>query len=571
MSTDDGRGPVTSAAALRPAPGGPGPPRPVAASLPAEVASARREVERLLARTPEWAARPESPPGNPVAALVGAPGRGRRALAAALLDLPVDAVAPDVTRIVGPEAGAGNGAAEQAGDRLVVDVPLLEELDLAVPARSRAGAWAPGPDASLLVVVAGAGAPLDTGELEALSAAAGEIESVVFALVGIEAHRGWRTVLGADRELVAERVPRWAGASWFAVSPVLAARARGTGTAGEPLRRQAGIAALQRGLHALLVRRRRMFHEANALRAGVSALGRVAGDPGRDPRHDDLRARRAELETARTALRREHHVRWRAEIAAARLAVVDDLTRRLRAVGVEHRERLDARSRTELDDLARAVAQDVGREAEAVVSALGERLRRLVVDTLTGLLTPAELAGLRIPPPGDLPDLPVPSPRRPDRLLVVAGASGGLGLSRLALVPLLAVPVAPVVGAALVPVSVGIGLGAAGWLARSRRRSADRAHARAWLAEALAQVRADLERVLVDALIVADREITLALDRALDRRARECEVALRGVADRLRDAAEARDQTRLRSARAREAAERGEAVLARLALARDRT
>ncbi|HEY2225192.1 hypothetical protein, partial [Actinomycetospora sp.] len=474
------------------------------AALPTELASARREVERVLAEAGLPAPLVDPAPGRPVAALVGAPGRGRRALAAALLDLPADAVGPDVTRIVGDPGASG----------IVVDVPLLEDLDLAIPARARDGGWDPGADASLLVVVAGAGAPVDAGELDALAAAAGGVESAVFALVGTEAHRGWRTVLDADRELVAERIPRWADAAWFPVSPALAARARGTGTAGEPLRRQAGTAPLQRHLHGLLARRRRMLDEANALRADVTALGTVGARAADASTDEDLRRTRAELETARVSLRREHHVRWRAELAAARIAVVDDLARRLRALAADHRERLDATPRTDLDDLAEALARDVAREADAVVADLGERLRALVVDTLASLLAPAELAGLRIPPPEARPDLPVPSPRRPDRLLVVAGASGGLGLSRLALLPLLAVPVAPVVGAALVPVSVGIGLGAAGWLARSRRRAADRAHARAWLAEALGQARADLERVLVGALIVAEREITLALDRA---------------------------------------------------------
>jgi len=418
-------------------------------------------------------------------------------------------------------------------------------------------------------VVVGAGSPMDAGELEALAAVAGAVESAVFALVGTEAHRGWRTVLEADRELVGERVPRFADAAWFPVSPVLAARARGTGTDGEPLRRRAGIAPLQRHLQALLARRRRMLGEANALRAGTTALAALAGQRVA-PTADGLRARRAALEAARSSWRREHHVRWRSELAAVRLAVSDDVARRLRALGVRHRDRLDTAGRADLDDLAATVAAEVAAEAEAVVAALGERLRGLVVGTLAALLPPDEVAALRIPPPEARPDLPVPSPRRPDRLLVVAGAAGGLGLSRLALLPLLAVPVAPVVGAALVPVSVGIGLGAAGWLARCRRRAADRAHARAWLAEALVQARADLERVLGEALIAADREITLALDRALDRRAHEVDAELRAVGDQVRRAAAADAREAARADQARRALAHAESVLARLAMVRDR-
>ncbi|NMO92029.1 dynamin [Actinomycetospora sp. TBRC 11914] len=529
------------------------------AALPTEVTAARREVERALAEA--GAPVPPAGPGAgpPSAALVGAPGRGRRALAAALVDLPPDAVGPSVARLA---AAAGPGV-------LAVAVPLLDELVLDLPARAPDGGWGVGPEASALLVVVGAGAPLDAAELDALTTAAATVETAVFALVGTEAHRGWRTVLEADRELVAERVPRWAGAPWFPVSPVLAARARGTGADGEPLRRHAGTAPLQRHLQALLVRRRRMLDEANALRAGASALAALPAPVVVST--DALRARRAALETARLSWRREHHVRWRAELAAARLAVLDDLARRLRALGTRHRDALDTATTADLAALADAVAVEVAEEARAVVADLGERLRALVVGTLATLLPPEELAALRIPPPEARPDLPVPTPRRPDRLLVVAGASGGLGLSRLALLPLLAVPVAPVVGAALVPVSVGIGLGAAGWLARSRRRAADRAHARAWLAEALAQARADLERVLSEALIAADREITLALDRALDQRSQEVDAALRALGEQVRRDADARAREAARAERARRAVVRADAVLARLAAARDRT
>ena len=512
----------------------------MSAALPDEVAAARRGLDQALAESGAPSSPAASSDEPPAVAVVGAPGRGRRALVGALLDLE-------------PDPGRDRFTAAPDG------VPLLEELDLLLPRRTRDGGWDSGA-ASMLLVVAGAGAPLDRDELARLAAVAGQVETVVFALVGTEAHRGWRTVLEADRDLVAEHVPRLADAEWFPVSPVLARAARGTGPEGEARRRAAGIAPLQRRLHQLVARRRRMLDEANALRAGVTALSGARSTPGAA----DLRRRRAELETARTSLRREHHVRWRAELAGARLAAVDDLGRRIRVLGARHREHIDTASRAELADLGPQVARDLTAVADTVLADLADRLRGLVDGTLAGLLSPAELARLRLPAPEARPDVPVPAPRAPDRLLVVAGASGGLGLSRLALLPLLAVPVAPVVGAALVPVSVGIGLGAATWLARARRRAAERAHARTWLAEALGQARTDLERVLVDALIVADREITLALDRALDERGRALDAELSALAEEVR-------RDRESSVRAAEAVARAEAVLARLALVRDTT
>jgi hypothetical protein len=513
------------------------------ASLPEEISAARRELARALAGTGASTPGPPAAGGRgaagdrPAVALVGAPGRGRRALAAALVDLDPAGLPADLDRL---------GPAE-------VDVPLLEELDLLLPARSPAGDWTAGP-ASALLVVAGAGAPLDHDELDRLDVAAGAVQAVVFALAGTDAHRGWRTVLEADRDLVAERVPRLADAPWFPVAPGLAAAARGTGTDGEPLRRRAGLAPLQQHLHHLVARRRRMLDETNAVRAAVTALRSVGGAAATP----DLRRRRATLESARTALRREHHVRWRSELAAARVAVVDDLGRRVRALATTHRDRIDRASRRDLAGVEADLARDLETVAAAVVAALGERLRDLVVGTLAGLLPPDELAALRIPPPAVAPAVPASAPRPADRMLVVAGATGGLGLSRLALLPLLAVPVAPVIGAALVPVSVGIGLGAAGWMARVRRRAADRAHARAWLAEALGQARTDLERVLSEALIVADREITLALDRALDEHGRRLDAELVAVAGQLTDPRH-RDRTAVTA--------RAEAVLDRVAAA----
>lgn len=527
------------------------------AGLPAEITAARGEVTRALATVGSpWVPSPVAVPTTPVVALVGAPGRGRRALAAALVDRDPAVVGPTTTRLTGGAPHHDDPGA------LAVPVPLLDELDLTLPAP-----WpAPAGPASMLLVVVSAGSPVDAAELDALARAAGAVDLVAFALVGTEAHRGWRTVLEADRDLVAARLPRLAGAEWFPVSPVLAAQARGTGAAGAPLRLRSGVAPLQRRLHGLVARRRRMLAEANVLRAAVTALTTtLTTATERDP--DDLGAGGPPVPAPRApesdgAARRARHVRWRSDLAGARLAAVDDLTRRFRAVAAVHRTRIDRAGRRELDALPAAVAHDLEEAAREVVAGLGDRLRALVEAALAELVPAAELARLRIPPPAARPDLPGPEPRRPDRLLVVAGASGGLGLTRLALLPLLAVPAASFVGTALVPVTIGVGLGAAGAVAVARRRALDRARARAWLAEAVAQARNDLERLLAEALVVADREITLALDRALD------------VVPRTRGPGAGPDGSALarhhaQAEHARVVVRRAEAVLARLALVRD--
>lgn len=541
--------------------------------VPAEVARTREALTTLLARldpdAADRAAAP-SPPARPTVVLVGAPGRGRRELLAALL-------------------GRDDVAVEHAThDDL--GVPLLEELDLLVPARGP-DPWSwPVDGATAALVLADAAAPLGAEELEALTRAAGRVDTVVFALTRIEAHRGWRTVLEADRTLVAKHVPRLAGAPWFPVSAELARRA-GTATpeAAETLRRRSGLAALQRELHRLVARRRRMLAEANALRLlaagldGVAARADATRSALRAPADGvgDLARRRDELLAARAALRRDHHTRWRADLAAARVAAADDLAARVRALGTAMRGRIDDADRDGLAAIPRDLAAEVETLAAAVVEGLGTRLRALVAATLADLVPAGELPSLRVADLGvtDLaePGL-VPPPRtRPaeDRLLVVAGASGGLGLSRLALLPLLAVPMAPVaLGAALVPVSVGLGLGAAGWVARARRLAADRAHLRQWTAEALAEVRGDLDRVLADALITTEREVTLALDAALEHRARDLDGALAAAERAVRHAGADRtaaDRAAAHTAaEAREGRDRAETLLRRLAALRDR-
>ena len=539
--------------------------------VPAEVARTREALTTLLARLdPDAADRAAAPPppARPTVVLVGAPGRGRRELLAALLGL--------------DEVAVEHATHDDLG------VPLLEELDLVVPARGPdPGSW-PVDGATAALVLADAAAPLGAEELDALARAAGRVDTVVFALTRTEAHRGWRTVLEADRALVAEHVPRLAGAPWFPVSAELARRA-GTATpaAAEALRRRSGLAALQRELHRLVARRRRMLAEANALRLlaagldGVAARADATRSALRAPADGvgDLARRRDELLAARAALRRDHHTRWRADLAAARVAAADDLAARVRALATAMRGRIDDADRAGLAAIPRDLAAEVETLAAAVVEGLGTRLRGLVAATLADLVPAGELPSLRVADLGVTERRAcVPPPRtRPaeDRLLVVAGASGGLGLSRLALLPLLAVPIAPVaLGAALVPVSVGLGLGAAGWVARARRLAADRAHLRQWTAEALAEVRGDLDRVLADALITTEREVTLALDAALEHRARDLDDALAAAERAVRHAGADRtaaDRAAAHTAaEAREGRDRAETLLRRLAALRDR-
>jgi hypothetical protein len=103
-----------------------------------------------------------------------------------------------------------------------------------------------------------------------------------------------------------------------------------------------------------------------------------------------------------------------------------------------------------------------------------------------------------------------------DRLMLVVGASGGLGLGRLAMSSL--VEVTSVLGAAAMPVAVGLGVGAAWWLARARRAVAERARLAQWVGDVLEQLRIGLEATVTERALAAERWLGEALSRAVDER-----------------------------------------------------
>ena len=277
------------------------------AALPAEVTTARREVERVLTEA-----------GLP------APGRRSRARAA---DRRRSSGRPGAVGGRSPRPCWTSRTCRRSRRRLIARTPgpagssSTSRCSRSWTSRSPPGArrrWVGRSTAIRAArLLADAAAPLGAEELDALAAAAGRVDSVVFALIRTEAHRGWRTVLEADRALVAEHVPRSrtrSGSRSPRCSPPGPAAPAPTAS------RCAGTRGSRRcnaSCTGPLARRRRMLAEANALRAGRRPRRGPAPPSASDA---DLRRRRAALETARASLRRDHHVRWRAELAAARIA-----------------------------------------------------------------------------------------------------------------------------------------------------------------------------------------------------------------------------------------------------------
>lgn len=503
----------------------------------ADVATARYLVMR---HGPQWAARACYPgTARPVAVsmdeLVG--------WALATADLPEGQVPPRYLEIAGPVPLL---------ERLtLVDTPGmggLDEVHGELAAEAAAGATA-------LLFVLDAAAPITRGELEFLIRLGDRVETVLFALTKTDLHRGWRQILDANRAALARHASRFADAQFHPVSARLAEMASGTGVeVAALLRERSGIAALQTALQHQVTGRAVMLGEANVLRALATALEVLAVRLEAEHRALDsvgsahasaaaLRARHDELTTARRSSTRSWQLRLRGEIQRARVESTHDVAGRVRTAQMQLRAGIDAAGQGQLEQLPHHVDATLQAIAVHVSAGLAQRVARVADRALADLFTPDELAAIRAQlarRPG-LPVVQRPPDVRPDTaettLLVAMGFSGGLGIGRLAALPLVGLGAAA--GAVVLPVSIVLGLGAGWWMARTRRHAMDRQHLKQWLVDVLAEARSVLDQAVAAQMIDAEQQLSLALDDALDRRLAAIEDELREVDRSMRmDAAE---------------------------------
>jgi 4-hydroxy-3-methylbut-2-enyl diphosphate reductase IspH len=115
--------------------------------------------------------------------------------------------------------------------------------------------------------------------------------------------------------------------------------------------------------------------------------------------------------------------------------------------------------------------------------------------------------------------------------MVMMGVSGGIGLGKLATLPLgiFGAAAAGTLGVVVAPVTIVLGLGAGWWIAKTRKHAQEKQHMKTWLTDAIADARSTLDQMVADQLIQAEQELSLALDDALGRRISAIEEELREV------------------------------------------
>jgi hypothetical protein len=417
---------------------------------------------------------------------------------------------PDAVLVLGPDdASVGRLAmalAARLPDRLTcapVDAPPRERwVD-----RTRAVVW-----------VFHASAPATERHWALLRELAGAVDEVHLALAGAEVHRGWPAILDADRARLATAVPRLADRPIFPL-------ADGPEELVVALGRSRSVVGTEDSHPTTWRNAMRLLHTALTDLLSGRETRREHADLHRLATERSLRRHREEVTARRLDVVAEWSKRIRVDLAQVRLAVsgeAADGLRRLREQVRNQLEHADSGGRARFPGhLAAAVTRLTDQVAARLDDALDEVEHAVRRETGDWSPTCAPMRGA-----APAPLATVPARRRwEDRLVLVVGVSGGFGLCRFALTGGGAFPA--LFGAATLPLSVGLGVAAACWLARARRALADRAALARWGAEVLADLRAGLDSMVSERVLNAERRLGALVDRAVAVRAAELDSELR--------------------------------------------
>lgn len=560
-----------------------------AANLPAVVASTREQLLGVVREADPQAAKwvedvRKTRPKKPSVVVVGETNRGKSSLVNALLSMPglspVNADVATATYLVFEHAEQWSAQACYPGQLAPVPInlndlihwvsaahelpegqipPRYVEVSGPVPLLQRVSivdtpgvggldsmhgelAREAAAGATALLFVVDSSAPFTSQELQFLQSVGERVETVVFALTKTDQFRGWREVLDADKQLLAEHAPRFADAVFHPVSARMfetAAKAPNEQMAAM-LREKSGIAALQGAMQEMLVGRSAMLGEANTLRALSSALGELKAKLQAESRAlsageaeaEQLRQRRDDLTAERRSSTRGWQLKLRGEIQRTRVEVGHESSRQMRDVQTHFRQRIDGAKRDDLAALPQQVDIALQTTSQRISMLLSQRLNQVTNVALSELFSAEELDIIRgqFARAGGPPVVLRPPDKKPptaeDKLLVFMGVSGGLGAGKVAALPLAGVAI---LNPVILPATIIIGLGAGWWMARTRKHAADKQHMKQWLVEAIADARSTLDQLVAEQLIEAEQQLSMALDEALGRRIDAIEAELKEV------------------------------------------
>lgn len=359
----------------------------------------------------------------------------------------------------------------------------------------------PGDAPMAVVFVVSAAAVLSESDCTLLDAAAQNTDVVVGVVTKIDVHLGWRDVLSADRNKLAEHAPRYGQVPWVGVAAAP--------EVGKPQTEE--LVAIVQGQLADSDsgRRNRLRAWDSRLRKAQQRFDRDADGAGRRARVNALREERSATLRQRRQSRSERTITLRGKMQQARVDLTHYARNRCATVRAELQEdiadlprrsltQFEAYTRRRLDDVVAEVAEDADTRLAAVAQAIG---------------LPMEL-----PPRDRLPSVPVSDPplqsrRLETRLMMVFGAAFGLGvaltLSRLVggLLPQLH----PGLAGAGIAVGVALGLGLTVWVVQIRSLLGDRAVLDRWVDDVTSSLRSATEQLVASRVLVADSLLSTAV------------------------------------------------------------
>ncbi|WP_319453194.1 MULTISPECIES: hypothetical protein [unclassified Mycobacterium] len=344
---------------------------------------------------------------------------------------------------------------------------------------------------AVVVVVASAVAPVAESDCTGIDVVTAEVDAVVGVIAKIDAHRGWRDVLAANRATFAARSSRYRAIPWLGVAAAP--------DVGDP------------NVDTLVAALREPLDESS----------------GRLTRVGRLRGCRAALVRERRSTRTERAMTLRAGLHRERLRLGRFVRQRCAGLRAEFRAAAAEVPRGRARDFEQALAAEASEVLaeldEQIATGLGELAAAL------GVAAPAT-PGLIVAP--ELPGLPITTPGVESRLTVALGAGFGLGVAMA--VSRVMTGLAPGLTVAALAVGGLAGCALTAWLVMARALLQHRAALDRWVTEAVAALRWQAEDVIAGGLLAAEAGLATELgarDEALSVAAAE---RIRGIDDEIR-------------------------------------
>lgn len=385
---------------------------------------------------------------------------------------------------------------------------LVAALRERMPEQSivEAGDGGAGDSPAVVVAVVSAVAPMTESDCATVDMVAAGVDAVVGVVAKIDAHRGWRDVLTANRLALGAHASRYRTMPWVGVAAAP--------DVGDP-----NVDELVPALRDVLSRpeldrrNRLCMNSSRDRHARTARVGR-------------LRERRVALVRQRRSVRTERMTALRGGLHRERARLGQFVRRRCAGLRTEFRVAAAEVSRGGAHRLEAALVS----EFEDFLGELGERIETGLDDLAATLgVAPPKTAGSVTP---ELAGPPMASTRTERRLTVALGAGFGLGVA-MAVSRLLA-GLAPGFTVAAVAVGGLAGCALTAWLVMTRGLLHRRAVLDRWVSETVAAFRAHAEDVIAGALLTAEAGFTAELGALDDAEASALAPHLGAIDDEIR-------------------------------------